>query len=334
MNYKTLNDMKKKIALFVLLLTGSLAWAQQQNAGTVKLRGTRLTYPLVNKWIAEFNKDYPNIKVSIAPKAPADSIDLTLAAHSIVAEDLDRTREAVAVTRYIQLPVANSKRSDLKALQAKGFTEADFNNLYFSSGTPQLFAAVNSPITLYTRERPACAAVTFARHFGNDPKTIKGVGVKGDDQDLATAVKEDVKGISFNNLGFVYDVKMRKVTEGLAVIPVDLNENGKIDRNEEIYSTLDEVIAFAEKTNHPKLIAENVHVLYKKDSPNNAAGIFLSWVLTKGQQYNHNLGFLNLEGDVLTQQLSVVTTTFKVSSTSCEGPGALTKQRRVKPLNN
>lgn len=326
--------MKKNIILLALLLASAPGWAQQQDAGVVKLRGTRLTYPLVNKWIAEFNKDYPNIKVSIAPKAPADSIDLTLAAHSIVAEGLDGNKEAVAITRYMQLPVANSKRSDLKALQAKGFTEADFNNLYFTSGTPQLFAAVNSPITLYTRERPTCATITFARHFGNDPKTVKGVGVKGDDQDLATAVKEDVKGISFNNLGFIYDIKTRKVTEGLAVIPVDLNENGKIDHDEEIYSTLDNVIAFAEKTNHPKLIAENVHVLYKKDSPHTAAGIFLSWILTKGQQYNHDLGFLNLEGDVLTQQLSVVTTTFKVSSASCEGPGALTKQRRVKPLHN
>jgi phosphate transport system substrate-binding protein len=324
----------KKIIILALLLAGSLTWAQQKESGTVKLRGTRLTYPLVRKWISEFNKDYPNIKVSIAPTEPADSIDLILAAHSITPENLKGNREAVAITRYVQLPVANSKRTDLKTLQAKGFTEADFNNLYFSSGTPTLFAAVNSPITLYTRERPTCATITFARHFGNDPKTIKGVGVKGDDQDLATAVKEDVKAISFNNLGFIYDVKTRKVTEGLAVIPVDLNENGKVDQGEEIYGTLDNVIAFVEKTNHPKFVTENVHILYSKDSPGKAAGIFLSWVLTKGQKYNHELGFLNLEDKVLSQQRTIVGTTFNVSTPSCEGTEVLMKQRRSKQVNN
>ncbi|HEY9006770.1 MAG TPA: hypothetical protein VIM75_11580 [Ohtaekwangia sp.] len=302
--------MKRTYILLLLILTASLVSAQQP--GIVKLRGTRLTYPLVNKWIEEFNKVYPNIRVSIAPQAPADSIDFTIAAYALTEKDYEGNREGVAIARYIQLPVANSQRPDLASVQAKGITEKDIQALFFSPATPDLFGSsqASSPITRYTREKPACAAKTFAKHYGNDAATLQGTGVKGDDKDLANAVKDDVYGISFNNLGFIYDVNTRKITEGLAVIPIDLNENGKIDKQENIYSTVDEVIRYAEKTGDSKLVTERVNFIFSKSSANAAAGIFLNWVLTKGQRYNHALGFLELESKTLTEQKAIANTVF------------------------
>lgn len=323
------------LATIVLVLAGLLAHAQPES-GVVKIRGTRLAYPLVQKWIDEFKKDYPGIRVAIAPAAPADSIDFTIAAYALTDKDLEGNRSGVAITRYLQLPVANNNRPGLEVLQARGFTEADFKNLYFSPQVPNLFgsAQANTPITLYTREKPACAAKTFAAHFGNDPKAIQGVGVKGDDQDLAKAVKEDVNGISFNNLGFIYDVKTRKITDGLAVIPVDVNENGKVDKEEQVYATLDDVITYVEKVNSPRFIVERVNVLFNKSSQNTAAGIFLNWALTKGQRFNHALGFLSMDDQLITEQKGIAVATFKsTSASSCEGAEVLMKKRRSKQTN-
>lgn len=322
--------MKNKIILSLFLFLFSVVvFAQQKDTGIVKLRGTRLTYPLVKKWISEFNKEYPGIAVLIAQKSPADSIDFSVAAYGLTEKDYENNRVGVAVTRYVQLPVANSKRPGLAALQAKGFTDSDFNSLYFSN--TNRFSASNAPITLYTREKPACAAITFAKHFGNDAKELKGVGVKGDDQDLASAVKEDVNGISFNNLGFIYDVKTRKIIDGLAVVPLDLNENGKVDKNEQVYETLDNVISYIEKTNHPKFVTERVNFIFSKASANQAAGIFLSWVLTKGQAFNHGLGFLSLEEKTISEQKAITLSTFKIASvSSCEGADKLMAKRRAK----
>src|SRR5437868_9584349 len=107
--------MKTKILLLTFLVASNLVFAQQQT-GTVKLRGTRLTYPLVNKWIAEFNKEYPGIKVSIAPTAPADSIDFSIASYPLKSDELKELQRSIIATRYEQLPVVNSKRSDLAEL--------------------------------------------------------------------------------------------------------------------------------------------------------------------------------------------------------------------------
>jgi phosphate transport system substrate-binding protein len=324
-----IRDMKRYTIIGLLTLAIITAFGQSNTSGVVKLRGTRLTYPLVRKWIAAFNKLHPDVQVVIAQSAPADSIDLIFAAHSIVEGDLKAHQASVAVTRYAQLPIANSNHPGLKEMQGRGFRESDFNNLFFSTSSASTFGTLQSPITVYTRERPACAAVTFARHFGNDPKAINGVGVKGDDQDLAAAVRNDVNGVSFNNLGFIYDVGSRKITEGLVVIPLDLNENGSIEKDEEVYNTLDEAIAFIERTNHRKFVVENVNVIFNKAVPNTAVVTFLNWILTNGQSFNHEAGFLDLGETSLATQKVIIAGTFKTSVPSHVEIDALNQRKQT-----
>lgn len=323
--------MKRIITTAIILVQVLTLFGQTEN-GIVKLRGTRLTYPLVSRWIAEFKKEYPAIKVSIAPTAPADSIDFSIASYELKAEDLKEHQQSVVVSRYVQLPIVNNHRQDLAELQAKGIKNQDLSNLFFSTDVPNLFAASPSTpaIALYVRDRPVCAVKAFASHYGADPKTLNGTGVKGDDQDLATAVKNDVNGISFNNLGFIYDTKTRKVNEGLAIIPLDLNENGKVDKDEQIYSQLDDVIAYVESTRSKAFVNEVVNFVYRKESPNKSAAIFLNWVLTKGQAYNNALGFINLEKEELAAQQKVALAALPVSQASCENTDALMKTRKTK----
>jgi phosphate transport system substrate-binding protein len=316
-------------AVFALMSFSGYA----QQTGIVKLRGTRLTYPLVNRWITEFKKDHPNIQVSIAQSARADSIDFTIASYALTPNDLQGNREGVAVTRYAQLLIANSKRPGLAELQAKGVTERDLNKLFFTNDKPTFLTPSQSatPIDLYVRDRPVCAVKAFSKHYGVDPKELKGTGIKGDDQDLATAVRNDVNGISFNNLGFIYDVGSRKITDGLAVIPQDLNNNGKVDDDEQIYETLDHVISVIEKTNNAAFIVERVNFVFNKTSANAAAGIFLNWVLSKGQQFNHALGFLSMSETMVREQKALTNATFKVASApACDGATDIMSQRKTK----
>ena len=335
MNSKTLAMKVRNIYLSILLLISFVAYGQQQETGTVKLRGTKLTYPLIRKWIAEFSKEYPGIKVSIAQGAPADSIDFRIASYVLTEKDLGKDQHGVEVSRYVQLPVANIARPDLAELQVKGFTDKNLSDLFFNAKTPEFMESSSSPIpvTLYVRDRPVCAVKAFAHHFGNDPEALKGTGIKGDDDDLAGAVRNDINGLSFNNLGFIYDVKTRKITEGLAVIPLDLNENGKVDGDEAIYATLDDVLNFIERTNHPKFVNEPVNFIFNKGSSNVNAGIFLDWVLSKGQEYQHDLGFVSVKQQVLSSERAVANASFKTSAPSCESADDLVRKRKLKHSN-
>ena len=226
-------------------------------------------------------------------KQPVDSVDISIVSHILAPKDIKEGKTELVVTRYLQLPVVNSNRPDVAELQEKGFDHKTFKKVYFGDNINTSLAS-DAIFTVYKRKQPACASQSFANHFGSQQNDIKGVGVVGDDKDLLAAVKQDKNGISYNNLGFIYDIKTRKLVDSIAIVPIDFNENGKIDKDEKIYGSLDNVIVYAEKRNSPKLLIENVHVLFNKENPKKEMTSFLQWVLTKGQQYNHIYGFLNL----------------------------------------
>lgn len=288
----------QKLLSLIMLITSAMLAAGQGTAVSkaIRITGTRFTYPIVQKWIDEYVKLHPGTQIVLNSKVPSDSADIIIASYALKPVNIKQGYTAIALTRYAQLPVVSSRRSDVATLQSKGFNEAAFRQIYFNDSSGN--NCLNYHFAVYKREKPACASRAFANHFGNEQKDIKGIGVNGDDRDLLDAVKKDSNGISYNNLGFIYDIKTRKVTDGIAIVPIDLNDNGKIDDDEKIYGSLDEVLNFIEKTKHPKIPIENVNVIIRKDAGKEVAQL-LQWILTKGQQYNHEYGFLNLDTSLI-----------------------------------
>ncbi|MDO6429461.1 hypothetical protein Q4E93_02600 [Flavitalea sp. BT771] len=294
----------KKLSFFFLGWLGLLASSLAQPSRTVRITGTRLAYPLFQKWADEYTKLHPEVKFRIS-KVPADSADVLIVSHTLQSTDVKEDQTAIAVTRYAQLPVVSSRRPDVAALQARGFNDSAFRQVYFSvrqESIPSLYT-----FTVYKRQQPACASIAFANHFGNGQQDIKGRGVTGDDRDLLEAVKRDPSGISYNNLGFLYDLATRKPVDSIAIIPIDLNENGRTDADENVYASLDEVLGFIERTHHPRIPLENVNVLVRKGDREGYVTSFLQWVLSAGQQYNHAYGFINLDGAVAQSEARALT---------------------------
>lgn len=292
-----------KKVLFTLLMLASIGVQAQQS--TIRIAGTRLTYPLFQKWIDVYSKQHPNINFILKSNQPADSVDISIVSHKLAPTDVKAGKTAITVSRYLQLPVANSNRADVAVLQEKGFNDASFKQVYFGETNTSNIVS-EAVFTVYKRKQNACASQSFANHFGSEQKDIKGIGVAGDDKDLLNAVKQDINGVSYNNLGFIYNLETRKLIDSIAMVPIDFNENGKIDTDERIYGTLDNVLAYTEKTNNPKLMIEEVHVLYNQSTPNKEVANFLKWILLNGQQYNHKYGFINLLNDTRKQSIETV----------------------------
>jgi phosphate transport system substrate-binding protein len=248
----------------------------------------------MQQWANEFHQQHPDITFQIGANQPGETVDLQIISHSLGEKDLAGGKSYVALARYIQLPVVNKERKDLPDLISRGFSDKAIKNIYFAGNTNENSSQEENPFTVYTRSKPACASISFAQHFGHEQKDISGIGVNGDDRDLLTAIKRDINGLSYNNLGFIYNLQTRQVTDSIAIVPIDLNDNGKIDGNEKIYGTIDEVIAFQEKNNHPRIPVEFVYVVYQKAQSKEATDAFINWIITKGQDYNNDYGFLTL----------------------------------------
>jgi phosphate transport system substrate-binding protein len=279
------------LLLGVIVLSSFIRHAKEKKV--INITGTRFFYPLVEKWAAEFKKENPDVEIIV--QFGIQNADISMTGTPVDKENPEKGNYSV-VSKFAVVPIINERNPAWAELQKRGLSNADFEKIYFRGDQQQNSFATNSgvtvPIRVYTRG--ACASATFSKHFGKQINDLANLDTKiADDKVLLQNVLNDSLGVAYNNLGFVYDLQTRKQKPGIKVVPVDLNGNGKIDSDESFYDNLDQLIQKLE-TAHIDLppVGKQVFV-YKEDKPEVKA--FVKWVQTKGQQYNHSLGFLNAQ---------------------------------------
>lgn len=124
------------------------------------------------------------------------------------------------------------------------------------------------------------------------------------DPGLAQAVKKDALGIGFNNIGYVYDSKTKKPNPGIVVLPLDLNNNGKIDPEENFYNSLDNLVKAIASGKYPSPPARDLYFVTKGKPQNKVVKEFIKWILTDGQKYVHALGYINLSKEKILTETS------------------------------
>ncbi|HVD97677.1 MAG TPA: hypothetical protein VNB90_05680 [Cytophagaceae bacterium] len=307
--------MKTKLISLLFLIVAFNLNAQQSTK--VIITGSRFTYPLVERWIAEYKKVNPEVTFKINPRGgpDTDSANLVINAHELSEKEIKPGFKVINVNRYILLTVANSKSDFAKQYGATGIKDKELKKLFFEKwdpfegldeGTKKKDKKTHTTV-LYTREQIACAPTTFARHYGFEQKDLIGKGIAGDDKHLIYAVLKDTNGITYNNLGLIYDLKTRKVKDGLTVIPEDLNGNGKLDEEENFYATLDNVVSKLEEKNYSEVVTGNVNFSFPQDvAANKELYDFINWILKDGVKLNHEFGFIDQEKSDLDKQLVIL----------------------------
>jgi phosphate transport system substrate-binding protein len=151
-----------------------------------------------------------------------------------------------------------------------------------------------SPIHIYTRSDACGAAEMWAKFFGKKQEDLLGVGVFGD-PGLAQAIKKDPLGIGFNNIGYAYDATTKRLIKGLKVIPIDLNNNGKIDPDENFYDSMSDIITAIASGKYPSPPARELYFVMKGNPKSNKVLTdFIRWVLSDGQKFVNEAGYIVL----------------------------------------
>ena len=148
-------------------------------------------------------------------------------------------------------------------------------------------------LNVYTRSDACGAAETWAAFLGKKQEDLKGTGVFGD-PGVAETLQKDVNGIGFNNIGYAYHDKTHKPTKGIAIVPMDVNGNGKLDVEEKFYGTLDELMEAIAKGKYPAPPARNLYLVTAGKPKNPVVVEFLKYVRTKGQRLNAPAGFVHI----------------------------------------
>jgi phosphate transport system substrate-binding protein len=294
--------MNKKILfpIFLYIISLPIVFAQKPNDYII-LSGSKFTYPIIEKWISEYKKVNPLAHIKIQyQKQKTDSVNLRIIAHTPENNSLNPGETYIEVNRYALLPVANEQNLSLKKAFKKGLWTDDFKKIFFidSLAIFDVDPDQKQKITVYAPIDQSSASIAFANHFGYKPSKIKGKKISGDEKYLISAIKRDSAGITFNSPGNIFDIQSRLLLPGIKLIPVDANDNGKLDEDEKIIANLDELNTLLESSSQNSVIpTENVGFIKNKNNNNALLDNFIQWVLNEGQRYNHVYGFLNQTGN-------------------------------------
>jgi phosphate transport system substrate-binding protein len=146
-------------------------------------------------------------------------------------------------------------------------------------------------VHVYTRSDSCGAAETWAQYLGGKQEDLQGIGVYGD-PGLAEAVRKDPLGIGYNNLNYAYDFKTGLPPKGLRIVPVDLNENGRVDPEEDLKTKNRAIQAIASGI-YPSPPARDLYLL-TKDNLKGLTKEFIRWILTDGQRYVEEIGYIKI----------------------------------------
>jgi phosphate transport system substrate-binding protein len=312
--------MKSKIKLsivitIVFLVSFSGKNFEHPSPDNITISGAFALYPMAVKWAEEYKKLNPGIKIDIsaggAGKGMTDVLsgvaDIGMVSRDINPEEIKKGAFGIAVTKDAVVPTISAGNPNLNELLKKGMKRQSFVDLWVTgkSKTWGQAAAIKSnvPIHVYSRSDASGAGETWAKYLGKKQEDLLGVGVFGD-PGVATAVKKDPVAIGFNNIAYVYDSKTKKQTNGVRVIPIDVNNNGMIDANENFYETVDDVVNAIAAGKYPSPPARDLYFVTKGKPVNPATVAFIKYVLSDGQKFVREAGYITLPSEKLSGEMS------------------------------
>jgi phosphate transport system substrate-binding protein len=310
---KTIAKILTMIVLLIICIPKT--FGQDKLSGQISISGAFALYPMAVKWSEEFRKINPDVRIDIsaggAGKGIADAlggmVEIGMVSREIYPEEINKGAFPVAVTKDAVVAVISELNPALNDILSKGLKKDAGNNIWISgkytSWTQAFDVKSSSPIHIYTRSDACGAAEMWAKYFGKKQEDLLGVGVFGD-PGLAQAVKRDPLGIGFNNIGYAYDAKTKQQTKGLRVVPIDLNNNGKIDDDENFYNTMNDLIAAIASGKYPSPPARELYFVCKGNPKNNKVlAEFIKWVLSDGQKFVHEAGYIALPKDKVLSEI-------------------------------
>ncbi len=282
--------------------------------GDISFSGAFALYPMVVKWADEFRRLHPNVRIDISgggagkgmTDALAKMVDLGMVSREIYDVEKEKGAMEIAVVIDAVVPTINSENPFYDEICQKGITKhtaaALWNNEYKTYGQ---FLGTNSkiPIRIYTRSDACGAAETWGAWFDRRQEDLQGTAVYSD-PGVARAIQKDKVGIGYNNIAYVYDLRSRKPHIGLAVLPLDVNENGQIDPEEQFYETSTDLITAISAGKFPFPPARDLYLVSNGLPDRYVVKEFLRYILTDGQKYAVETGFIPLSPETVEKELA------------------------------
>ncbi len=305
-----------RVGLMIVLISLLLSACGAGNQDTIAVSGAFALYPMVTRWAEEYQRVNPNVQFDISAggagkgmtDALSNAVDIGMVSREISADEEAKGAFWVSVTKDAVFPVISAQNPVLKDILAQGISQETFVKIFITSEIKTWGEVVGKPeitdeIHVYTRSDSCGAADAWAKFLGKKQEDLLGIGVSGDPGLLDVVIKDPL-GIGYNNLGYAFDNSTGQPVAGASIVPIDINANGQADSTEVIETKSVAVNAIATGV-YPSPPARDLN-LVTNGKPSGVTQDFIKWILTDGQGYVGEAGYIQLSPGQLQEALQKI----------------------------
>jgi len=204
----------------------------------------------------------------------------------------------MVIGREVTVPVFNSRNPFFSQICQKGVS------------TEKLAGIIRDPVSAdwgkilnLDKSVPAQLYSTDDKSTGDMLSNLEGNGMAikegpctmvSNTRDLISRVLEDPYAIGFCQLSSLLESTGISNSEGIKLLPIDRNNNGKIDHMENIYDDLGMLSRNVWIGKYPHALYRNIYSISSSSPDNDQEISFLKWVVTDGQKYLGFYGYTEL----------------------------------------
>lgn len=315
------HNLTRTLLVLILLSTVLTACSPPKNEwdqnapleGTITISGAWALYPMVVRWGEEFQKIHPDVRFDISAggagkgmsDALANAVDIGMVSREIYPQETEQGAFWVSVAKDAVFLTVNDENPVWENLQSTGITREKIIDIYLTGkitnwGEVVGDIEVTESIHIFTRSDACGAAATWATYLGQSQEDLLGIGVYGDPGVLESVIKDPL-GIGFNNLSYAYDFETGVPVIGIHIVPLDINSNGEVDP-EEIIDIKEQALEAVSAGYYPSPPARDLN-LVTKGPPQGLVREFIAWVLSEGQIFVYDAGFIPISQDQLEKDI-------------------------------
>lgn len=285
--------------------------------GEFAITGADALYPLMDVLSREFMKQNPELKIQVTKGGTGRGLqqllkgktDLAMVSRELTPDEESFDLWFFPVTKESVFPIVSSKNPFIEMIREQGIKRIILKQLYLGNSEVTwgdvLSVKSGEKVMVHTRADSSGAAVIWSHYLGIRNSELTGIKVEGD-EGMVQAIKNEPLSLGYCNAHYAYDYINHSLYEGLELIPIDINNNGKIDTNEEFFETIcqsDKIAFMGKYTVH--LCREIALVSHGKPTDANIIE-FIRWIYTDGQSVAREKGYAELKNCIVEDYLDLL----------------------------
>ncbi|SDQ38105.1 PstS family phosphate ABC transporter substrate-binding protein [Natronobacterium texcoconense] len=281
----------------------------------VRISGGVGPLPMVEVWADIYEDQHEDVSFDISGGGTGvgvsdlfnGQVDIAMMGREPEPEETEQGLFAVPMLIDTVVGTVNVDNPVLEELQKDGLTREELEAVFTREITnwgELVDADVDEEITVYGRSDASAAYKQWGDFLAGegDAYTESELEDYADanhngDQPVAEAVASNENAISLNNINYVYDLDSGELEGDIRPVPLDRDGEG-LSEEEDFYETREDFLAAVEAGEYPAPPAREMF-LASNGGFEGEAYDFVEWVLTEGQQYVRDNGYVPLEEDTL-----------------------------------